>query len=106
MDFNKLARKAQQIYTERGGAKAAKGDASEVEEIFKGDGTLAEKAKRAAKALREPGAGSRRGPASDPTMPNQAEPSTSVNLTVARRKGAPPDRKVRSGGARFASNPP
>ncbi len=56
MDFQKLARKAQEVYTQRGGADAAKGDAREVEDILKSDGSLADKAKRAAKALKEPGA--------------------------------------------------
>lgn len=56
MDFDKLARKAQQVYTERGGAQAAREDATELEQIVEGEGTLADKAKRAAKALKEPGA--------------------------------------------------
>lgn len=67
MDFDKLARKAQQVYTERGGAESAKGDAQEVEEILKGDGTFMDKAKRAAKALKEPGA------AGDHVGPSQTE---------------------------------
>jgi hypothetical protein len=33
MNFERLVRKAQQVYAQRGGAAAAKGDASEVEEI-------------------------------------------------------------------------
>lgn len=70
MDFDKLARKVQQIYTERGGAESAKGDATEVEEIFDGDGTLMDKAKRAAEALKTPGA------AGDPAAPSQTEPPT------------------------------
>lgn len=56
MDLQKLARKAQEVYTQRGGADAAKGDAREVEDILQGNGSLADKAKRAAKALKEPGA--------------------------------------------------
>jgi len=66
MDFQKLARKAQEVYTQRGGADAAKGDAREVEDILQGDGSLADKAKRAAKALKEPGA-SHDTPPGDPT---------------------------------------
>ncbi len=67
MDFQKLARKAQAIYTERGGADAARADATEVENILKSDGTPIEKAKAAAKALKEPGS-----PGSRPT-PTPAE---------------------------------
>lgn len=74
MDFNKLARKAQQIYTKRGGAQAAKGDAREVEGILKGEGTFADKAKRAAQALKQPGAAQDPGAAHDPTVPTPTEP--------------------------------
>jgi hypothetical protein len=45
MDFSKLASKAKQVYTKRGGAQAAKGDASEVGGILKSEGTFADKAK-------------------------------------------------------------
>jgi hypothetical protein len=51
VDFSKLATKAKQVYTKRGGAQAAKGDASEVEGILKSEGTFADKAKRSAEAL-------------------------------------------------------
>ncbi|MEA2297281.1 MAG: hypothetical protein QOF77_217 [Solirubrobacteraceae bacterium] len=64
MDFEKLARRAQEIYVERGGADAARGDARELEEIARGQGSLTEKAKLAAKALKRPGAATR---ATEPT---------------------------------------
>jgi hypothetical protein len=64
VDFSKLASKAKQVYTKRGGAQAAKGDASEVAGILKGEGTFADKTKRAAEALKEPGA------APDPRAPH------------------------------------
>lgn len=68
MDFDKLARKAQEVYTQRGGAQAAREDATEVEQILEGEGTLMDKAKRAAKALKDPGA------AHDPSAPRPASP--------------------------------
>ena len=74
MDFTKLANKAKQIYTNRGGAQAAKGDASEVQEILKSEGTLTDKAKRAAEALKEPGAARDSSAARDPAVPTQTEP--------------------------------
>jgi hypothetical protein len=74
VDFSKLARKAKQIYTNRGGAQAAKGDAREVEGILKSEGTFADKAKRSAEALKEPGAVKGSGTARDLTAPSQAEP--------------------------------
>lgn len=45
MDFDKVARKAQQIYTKRGGAEAAHGGAAEVEGILEGQGTFIDRAK-------------------------------------------------------------
>ena len=74
MDFSRLAGKAKQIYTKRGGAQAAKGDAKEVEGILKGEGTVADKAKRAAQALKEPGAAQDPSAARDPAVPTQTEP--------------------------------
>lgn len=56
MDIEKLARRAQKIYQQRGGAEAAKGDATEVEGILHSEGSLVEKAKRVAQALKQPGA--------------------------------------------------
>ncbi len=68
MDLDKLARKAQELYAQRGGAPAARQDATEVEQIIEGEGTLMDKAKRAAKALKEPGA------AQNPSAPTPATP--------------------------------
>lgn len=57
MNFKKIKDQAQQVYERRGGAEAAKGDGRELKEIFRGPGSLAEKAKRAGEALKNPGAG-------------------------------------------------
>ncbi len=74
MDFSKLASKAKQVYTTRGGAQAAKGDASEVAGILKGEGTFTDKTKRAAEALKEPGAAHDPSAARDTPAPNEPEP--------------------------------
>ena len=78
--LQKLARRAQQIYTERGGAEAARGDAGEVRHILEGEGTLLEKAKAAAKALKEPGAAPEQvrptPPSAAPTEPPQSSSHT------------------------------
>jgi hypothetical protein len=44
------------IYDRRAGSAAAKGDAQELKDIASGGGTTSEKLKRAAEALKEPGA--------------------------------------------------
>jgi hypothetical protein len=74
VDFSKLAGKAKQVYTKRGGAQAAKGDASEVGGILKSEGTFADKAKRSAEALKEPGAAQDPGAARDTQVPTEPEP--------------------------------
>ena len=56
MDFKKLASKAKKTIDERGGVDSLKADAEELKEVAKGKGSLGDKAKAAAKALKEPGA--------------------------------------------------
>ena len=56
MRLGNLVKKAKLIYDKRGGSSAAKGDAQELKDIAAGGGTKSEKLKRAAEALKEPGA--------------------------------------------------
>jgi hypothetical protein len=56
MRLGNLVKKAKVIYDKRGGSAAAKGDAQELKDIAAGGGTNSEKLKRAAEALKEPGA--------------------------------------------------
>jgi hypothetical protein len=56
VDWKKLADKASAVLQKRGGTKSLEEDAGELADIAKGGGTLSDKAKEAAKALKEPGA--------------------------------------------------
>ena len=56
MKLNKLVSKAKQTIDQRGGMDNLKADAQELKEVAKGEGSLKDKAKAAAKALKEPGA--------------------------------------------------
>lgn len=56
MKLNKLFDKAKQTIDERGGVDALKADAEELKGIATGKGSLKEKAKDAAEALKQPGA--------------------------------------------------
>ena len=56
MDFKSLQRRAKQLIDKRGGTESLKADAEELRNIAKGPGSVAEKAKRAGDALKEPGA--------------------------------------------------
>ena len=56
MDFKKLQRMAKNVIDKRGGTEALKADAEELKNIATGPGTASDKAKRAADALKDPGA--------------------------------------------------
>jgi hypothetical protein len=56
MDFGKLEEEAKQVIDERGGMKSVEEDAMEVKDIATGEGSLTEKAEKAAEALKDPGA--------------------------------------------------
>jgi hypothetical protein len=56
MDFNKLFRRAKKEIDDRGGTGALKEDAEELAAVAKGQGSITDKAKGAADALKDPGA--------------------------------------------------
>jgi hypothetical protein len=81
MDWKRVAGQAKQMIDKRGGSESLKEDADELRDIAEGPGTLSEKAKRAAEALREPGAhrepGEPEGSMSEPERP-MGEPEGSM----------------------------
>jgi hypothetical protein len=56
MDFKKLADKAKDTIDKRGGMDSLKADAEELRKVAKGQGSLSDKAKAAAAAIKDPGA--------------------------------------------------
>jgi hypothetical protein len=56
VDWKRVADRARDVINQRGGPGSLKEDADELRDIADGPGTLADKAKQAAEALREPGA--------------------------------------------------
>jgi hypothetical protein len=56
VNFKKLADKAKGAVEQRGGVDSLKGDAQELRDVAKGGGSLKDKAKAAAEAVKEPGA--------------------------------------------------
>jgi hypothetical protein len=83
MDFKNLQRMAKNLIDKRGGTDALKADAEELKNIATGPGSASDKAKRAAEALKDPGAkGPERAkdapaaPSEPPTTPAQTEPPT------------------------------
>ncbi len=71
MDFKSLQRKTKQLIDKRGGTESLKGDAEELRNIAKGSGSVTDKAKRAAEALKDPGA-----KGADTPAPNSDAPRT------------------------------
>jgi hypothetical protein len=67
--FSKLAGLAKRQIDKRGGTEVAKQDLKQVGDIVKGKGTLSEKAKRSADALKTPGDGSAPPRGQDPNRP-------------------------------------
>ncbi|MFN8162562.1 MAG: hypothetical protein U0R26_01790 [Solirubrobacterales bacterium] len=56
MKLKRLFDKARKTVDERGGVESLKADAEELKEVATGKGSLADKAKGAAAAIKEPGA--------------------------------------------------
>jgi hypothetical protein len=55
MDFKRLSQQAKRLIDKRGGTKSLKEDADELRDIARGEGSLSDKAKAAAGAVKEPG---------------------------------------------------
>lgn len=56
MDWQKLANQAKEVIDKRGGAQSVQEDAEELRGIVQGQGSMTDKLKAAAQALKEPGA--------------------------------------------------
>ena len=56
MDLGKLVDEAKELVEERGGVDSLKEDAEELKDIAEGKGSLVDKAKEAAEAIKDPGA--------------------------------------------------
>jgi hypothetical protein len=56
MDFDDIKRKAEDLVEERGGMDSVEADAEELKKIATGQGSLTQKAKDAAAAIKDPGA--------------------------------------------------
>jgi hypothetical protein len=79
--FSRLANKAKEIFNQRGGTEAAKGDLQELKDIQARGGSMSDKAKAAVDGLKEPGM---KGP--DRSAPPDEEPR-------ARERRSGPERR-------------
>jgi hypothetical protein len=98
MDFKKLADKAKKTIDERGGVESLKADAEELKRVAKGKGSLTDKAKAAAQAIKEPGERREGKAATQAGEKHSAAPTTGEkhpaqhagNPEDTPRKGGPP----------------
>lgn len=90
MDFKKLANKAKETIDERGGMESLKADAEELKKVAKGKGSLSDKAKAAAQALKDPGARGGAGEKDAAPMGEQHPAKHAGNPEDTPRKGGPP----------------
>ena len=81
MDFKSLQRMAKNVIDKRGGTEALKADAEELKKIATGPGTASEKAKRAADALKDPGARATDATKDQPVTPPAETPAPPTAAT-------------------------
>jgi hypothetical protein len=89
MDFKKLADKAKDTIDKRGGMDSLKADAKELKKVAQGKGSLSDKAKAAAEAIKEPGDRSE-GKSAAPPMGEKRPAQRAGNPEDTPRKGGPP----------------
>lgn len=89
MDFKKLADKAKETIDKRGGVDSLKADAEELKKVAQGKGSLSDKAKAAAKAIKEPG-DRREGKGAAPVTGEKHPAQHAGNPADTPRKGGPP----------------
>lgn len=95
MDFKKLANKAKKTIDERGGMDSLKADAEELKRVAKGKGSLSDKAKAAAQAIKEPG--ERREGKADRAGKEHSAQHTGGEKHPAQHAGSPEDTPRKGG---------
>jgi hypothetical protein len=73
VNLRRLADRAKKVVDRRGGTDALKEDATELKDIATGEGTLKDKAKAAADAVKDPGAPGEEQPKQQPGAPGAEE---------------------------------
>jgi hypothetical protein len=99
MDFKKLANKAKETIDKRGGVESLKADAEELKRVAKGKGSLSDKAKAAAQAIKDPGA---RGPSGEEHAAPHGRPHEKAAAPMGERhpaqhSGSPEDTPRKGG---------
>jgi hypothetical protein len=85
MDLRRLSARAKDLVEKRGGTESLKQDAEQLKAIAKGKGSLSDKAKAAATALKDPGARETAAPAAEQAAP--AERARAAEKVEAEGRG-------------------
>jgi len=85
VDLQKLANQAREIVDQRGGPESVKEDAEELLDIAKGQGSISDKLKAAAQAVKEPGA---HGDPQAPATGQAGSPASADEIGGPGREGA------------------
>src|SRR6201990_57114 len=88
MDLKNLFNKGKKMVDDRGGVDSLKEDAQELAGIAKGKGSLTDKAKEAAAAVKEPGTNEPAGEKPHPNQPEGQERHPNRQATNERRADA------------------
>ena len=96
VNFKKLTDKAKDVVDKRGGTGSLKADAGEVKDIFKGKGSITDKAKAAASAIKDPGAAGEERDAEEQAPANSQKAQKPIAKTEEQpRPAGEPDREAR-----------
>ena len=99
MDLKRLSQRAKDLVDKRGGSDSLKQDAEELKRIAKGEGSVTDKAKAAASAIKDPGAAETQGPAAEAEPAERARADEKVG-GEARGKHKHAGEGGRKGGGR------
>jgi hypothetical protein len=86
MDFKRISGQAKRLIDQRGGSEALKKDLDELKTIARSEGSLGDKAKKAADALKDPGKRER----TPQSTPVEREPAVDAEPTTPPATGETP----------------
>jgi hypothetical protein len=95
MNLGQLANKARDLVQRRGGTDSVKEDAQELRDIASGSGSLGDKAKAAAEAVKDPGADETARPAQPAQTPARAGGEAGAEAEAGIEPGRPGRRATR-----------
>ena len=100
MDLKRLGQQAKSLIDKRGGTESVKEDAEELKDIAKGPGSLADKAKAAVGAIKDPGDDDAPASAAPAAQASEAEVERADEKVEGEERGKHAGHKGHGGGGR------